>query len=538
MTQVITLQAGGSGSDVRRDWSPIAQPPDRNGIIAHTPNPGGYHDMGGRTMLPRHTQFGGSKGFDTRPGIVNVDPADPVRGEGGVTVDLELVSKEAFIRAAEFSGGDPIAAWDLAAQAQIGGPGVVQLAPGQPQAAAPISPAPLQQPTIGAAAVPVTNMYEALQQPTQSDAGGTYVQMAPGAAAPGYVVPHTNPSGGVIPRENANMSNPIGPGGGLMPAAGMATLTNPNVKQKEAGVNTHAEQSPWEGAAASPPAGAPVLQPPGQPGAQMPVATPPGHPVVPGPVQYAAPPGWTPPAQHAPMPTQVPAPAPAPVTMVPVPMAVGPPTPLATGEPAPQVGVDAVQHAMLEALKELGDQVKSLQNGRGAAPSDWELTKQGAPGQAESQEETLPEGVEYADTHSCGLGFLTNPPSRPRIEVIFDLGVGGLHTKRFHWAAFRNGCLSLFFDTRSDYDQFVPPETLEDSHTIGVRIPSRQLDVRVKCFHNNHQRFGCVDQLNFTVWTTPVEVDHGPPIATHDTLQELHTLGGMAEELSEGGGWG
>ena len=113
-----------------------------------------------------------------------------------------------------------------------------------------------------------------------------------------------------------------------------------------------------------------------------------------------------------------------------------------------------------------------------------------------------------------------------------------MHTKRFHWAAYRNGCLSLFFDTRSDYDQFVPPETLEEGHTIGVRIPSRQLDVRVKCFHNNHQRFGCVDQLNFTVWTAPTEVEHGPPIATHETLNELQTLGGMADELGGGGGWG
>jgi len=489
-------------------------------------------------MIPRHTRYGGSSGFDTRPGVVNIDPADPVRGEGGITVDLELVSKEAFSRAAALSGGNPISAWDMAAKSQ-GGPGsqVVQLAPPQPPQAAmgPLG-APLQNPTIGVAPVAPVSMADALQQPLQHDAGGGFIQMAPGAVAPGpYVVPHTNPSGRIIPRENESMNSPLSPAAMGMPAVAPLPVINPNVKTKEASVNMQHQPASWDGSA---PTQLPVQPHPAAPVPVQTFAPPPTFvpPPVPAPAPAAVPPQYVPaPAQYAPAPAPpqyapAPAVAPAPVTQMP-PVNYQPVAPQAP-VPPPQPAVpeaDPTQIMMLQAIQELAAQVKLLQGPPPQAEdlSDWGQTKQAM--KEQPPESRLPEGVEYATADECGMPYLTTPPSRPSLEVIFDLGVGGIHKKRFHAVASNGQCISLFFDGRSDYDQFVPPDTDEEAHTIGLKIPSYKVNVRVKSFANNHIRQGCTDIINLIIWDQPA--DMGPPVATRETMQEISSLGNLADEL-------
>lgn len=127
-TEVVQLQGGREAPWAgRRDWSPIAQAPDRYGVMAHTPDPSAYHyDAGGRVIVPRATRFGGSKAFDAdRGAVVNIDPSDPVKGTGGLTVDMRSLDKSHLKEAVEAAGEDATMAWAIATQQQA--------APMQPQ---------------------------------------------------------------------------------------------------------------------------------------------------------------------------------------------------------------------------------------------------------------------------------------------------------------------------------------------------------------------------------------------------------------------
>lgn len=79
----------------RMDWSPTAQPPGPDGVVAHTPDPTAYHHTGTSTTIPRAAgDFGASQGFSTQPGLINIDPTDPSKGTGGQVIDLRKLSIE------------------------------------------------------------------------------------------------------------------------------------------------------------------------------------------------------------------------------------------------------------------------------------------------------------------------------------------------------------------------------------------------------------------------------------------------------------
>lgn len=99
----------------------VMQPPDKHGIVAHTPDPTRYFSPDDNltrrmrsgiraTMIPRATRHGGSQGFTPGAGYVSVDPEKLETGEGGIQVDLSLISPEtsemAYERACELTN-DP-----------------------------------------------------------------------------------------------------------------------------------------------------------------------------------------------------------------------------------------------------------------------------------------------------------------------------------------------------------------------------------------------------------------------------------------------
>jgi len=102
----------------RSDWSPIAQPPDKAGVMAHTPDPSKYHKhASGRVMLPRATRGGTSKVIDhSRAGVIIIDPTNPITGEGGTVIDLRKLTKAACKQAA-MKTDDPEEAFLLAMEA-------------------------------------------------------------------------------------------------------------------------------------------------------------------------------------------------------------------------------------------------------------------------------------------------------------------------------------------------------------------------------------------------------------------------------------
>ena len=117
----------------RRDWSPTAQPPGPDGVVAHTPNPSAYHHTGTSVTIPRAADdFGASQGFSTQPGLVNIDPTDPAKGTGGQVIDLRKLSVE---KSAEIAQAGSDAMSRFAAVTQV-------LAMPQP------TPTPVPPPTV------------------------------------------------------------------------------------------------------------------------------------------------------------------------------------------------------------------------------------------------------------------------------------------------------------------------------------------------------------------------------------------------------
>jgi hypothetical protein len=485
--QVIQLMPGG-GHATRRDWSPIAQAPDRHDVIAHTPDPNAYHSMGGRTMLPRHSgDYGGSRGFSTKPGVVNVDPTNPVTGEGGITVDLETVGKRDYEYAANAAGGNPLLAWSIAASRQ---------------------------------------KKEGSFQPPQQQAIAVNPYGQPG----GYVTPHTDPSGGIIPMSPV-VANPAamfasptqGVAGSVMPLApAQTTITNSAVKPRKNSMMPQELAASWE----QPQQHSPVLatQHPTQQQHAMPAqAAPQYHPNAQAAPQ-AAPQAAQPYLQHGQVQhfhglpyaynantnswDALQAPPPPPPRPLPP-----PPPPAAAPMPA-----DVVTDTLTFILKEL----KALKSGeaqtqpapRSLELHDWEHDRQRLKGAAEEAPLNTFDGYE-----ELKMPWLGREAAAPRFQVIFRTPNGMLRT-RYHFAARRGICLSLVFDSRYDGDQFIP-STTPPGETIQVEIPQLRLKAEAMVF-DYHNAIGCLDIVNLIL----VDNDRmdGPPVMTEETEVEIHSL--------------
>lgn len=500
--QVIQLMPGGGGQ-MRRDWSPIAQPPDKHDVIAHTPDPNAYHSTGGRTMIPRHSgQFGGSRGFSTKPGVVNVDPTDPLTGQGGITVDLEAVSKADYAYAADVAQGNPLMAWSVAASRQ------------KRASAQPASPA-----------------------------AQAFVQAFSPQAPGGYVTPHTDPSGGIIPHTDA--ADPLAPyispvqgvAGSVMPLAPVASaIANPAVKPRKPDMHSMPQTLPssWEGGAPAPAPVSPVLgatHPSQLQHAQAPQVAPPQHPHQQQPQQPQAPQ-----LQHGQVqyfhgqpysynahtnawdvyqpPRQAP---------------VDPPAPQPAMPPAPAPAA-IPGDVLTDTLKLILTELKDLKGGptkqAAAKPSPvveeesfaWENERRRRVQEEEHQAAVADAQAAHAYAE-LKMPWLGHEPAPPRMQVIFQMPNGMLRT-RYHFASRRGICLSLIYDSRYDGDQFIPSNTPE-GETIRVQIPFLKLDVEAIVM-DYHNAVGCLDIVNLIL----VDRDRmdGPPIMTDDVEEEIHSL--------------
>lgn len=482
--QVIQLMPGG-GHATRRDWSPIAQPPDRHDVIAHTPDPNAYHSMGGRTMLPRHFgDYGGSRGFSTKPGVVNVDPTNPITGEGGITVDLEAVDKRDYEYAASAAGGNPLLAWSIAASRQ---------------------------------------KKEGSYQPPQQYAVAANPYWQPG----GYVTPHTDPSGGIIPmpppvQSPAEMfaSPTQGVAGSVMPLApAKSTVVNSAVKPRKNNMMPQELPASWEQ-----PQSSPVLA------AQHPTQ-----------VQHAVPAQAAP--QHHPQAQQQPAQQAQPSALAhgqvqhfhglpyaynantnswdalaappPPPPRPLPPPPPPLPAPAAAMSPDVVSDTLAFILKEL----KAIKTGETQVPrsielNDWQSDRQRVKGEPVEEPASLLDGYE-----ELKMPWLGREAAAPRVQVIFRTPNGMLRT-RYHHAARRGICLSLVYDSRYDGDQFIPATT-PHGETIQVEIPHLRLKAEAMVF-DYHNAIGCLDVVNLIL----VDNDRmeGPPVMTDETEEEIHSL--------------
>lgn len=387
--EVVTLQSGSATNwQERRDWSPIAQPPGSDDVIAHTPDPTAYHEVDGRVMLPRARPGKGnfmSQGFSTKPGIVHIDPSDPVRGTGGLTIDLEGLSPQQLAKASREGQGDPYQSWTVAARIKQGDAANVQV----PQAA------------------------------TQMQQTQPIVQ---------------------TPTDGSRQMVPQGP-----------PLVSPSVKTTQGRAMSIPQPIPVE----SPPEAAAHPQPaPAQP--QQ---------------------GYAP-----------------------------PPQPYYPPQPQPDTATLQLLQNVMETMRGLQSAVTELQHRpdpsvhiREAAThtvmsARQEETKTKAPESDYGEEPSL------ATPEDTGLHFLTTPPSSPKVQVVFDLGKGGKHFKRFHHVAIHGKCLSMVFDSRYEGDQFIPPHTEDGDPPIQITFPQHKNKV-VKALvpQDFNQRLGCLDQLNFII---------------------------------------
>lgn len=75
-------------------------------------------------------------------------------------------------------------------------------------------------------------------------------------------------------------------------------------------------------------------------------------------------------------------------------------------------------------------------------------------------------------TESIGLRFLTAEPSKPRVQVYFDMGdVGGKLAAWYHDVHVTGRCLTLTYDNRYEGGtQFVPP-FLGSSKQLTLTVP-------------------------------------------------------------------
>lgn len=399
MGEVVTLQGGSSTNwQDRPDWTPIAQPPGADDVIAHTPNPAAYHEVEGRVMIPRAKAGKGnfaSQGFSTKPGILHIDPSNPVTGEGGLTVDLEQVSSRDMAKATAAGQGDPLRAWMAAAQLKQG------------------SAAPQPQPR-----------------------------------------PQTAPVMAQSPTDPSRQMTPSGP-----------PLVSPSVKQTQGRPMSIPQPVPVDTS--------PQVAPHPQPQMPQPPAPQPPQP------QYQPPP---PQYQQPYYPPQPPQP-----------------------DPVQQATLQMLQ-GMMGTLKDMQNSMVEMQQRPDPAVQVKEAAKQMSMGprpeepKARAPEPEYEGEPELAVPEDTGLSFLTNPPSPPKMQVVFDLGKGGKHFKRFHFISIHGKCLSMLFDSRYEGDQFIPPSTEDGDPPIEITFPQhKNKTVKALVPKDFNQRLGCLDQLNFII---------------------------------------
>lgn len=117
-----------------------------------------------------------------------------------------------------------------------------------------------------------------------------------------------------------------------------------------------------------------------------------------------------------------------------------------------------------------------------------------------------------------GMPFLTDPPSRPTVDVSFYLPGGKVKTKA-HAVCLRGICLTLVYDTRYDGEQFLPADTGPDEQ-IRVQIPSQNLDVGVNVI-DIHNVIGCLELIQLIVrsdWAEEAAADANPMSAHMDLM--------------------
>lgn len=143
----------------------------------------------------------------------------------------------------------------------------------------------------------------------------------------------------------------------------------------------------------------------------------------------------------------------------------------------------------------------------------------------------LPEPVKqspeacYATTEQIGLPFLTDPPSKPKVAVMFDMGRSGRYQKSFHYVSSWGLNLSLFYDNRYDGDRFLPPTTEEGDPPIKISFPGNpDREPLLAYFAGDYNvRMGCMDVLLFVL----VKQDETPRpvLSTQPQLDEVTDFG-------------
>lgn len=508
--QVVTLQQGAGPSEgdpqTRRDWTPWAQPPDSiTGIMAHTPDPGAYHDAGGRTMIPRATRQYGSQGFSTRAGILHVDPSNPASGAGGLVVDTEQISKEAAAHAAQSSMGQPEVAWNLVANAQN-----VHAHPAPPD-----GPPPVEMP------------YE-----------------------PGFVVPHATPGGAQIQQpvppqlqqQAAAMHTPAAAAlGGQASVPAVGTVTNPSVKPRGAPMSVPTTIS-------MPPAQVPSQQ---QWNPAQATAAPEPHPQTPmqqvQPAQgqqqptYQQPVYQQPPQQQQPVYQQ-------PAYQQPV---------YQPAQPVQPPAHDPSQAVMAQALEQILSRLAQLErNGSGTRmspgalrqereeleevrekldrdfASDKSATDLDKSARAEERDYRAEESDDAYVAESTGFWYLTGKPKPPAIPIIFDLGPGGQHYIKFHDVAISGMWLSLIVDTRYDGNQFVPPVTPPEAGPITVTFPKQNRTLHAIVPPDCNKSLHCLDIIELTIVDAADTAQTHPQMAPEiaDLAASLMDTGARAQQ--------
>ena len=474
---VITLQPGSSASrqpSERPDWTPLAQPPDKFGIIAHTPDPSGYHyDATGRVIVPRATRFGGSRAYNVRENsaVVNIDPTDPVRGTGGITVRMGTIDKQTMKHACEEAGEDATLAWAIASQ----------------QANQVSAQDPNQRGTLGVKA------------------------NGPPPGYSGYVVPKASPTGGQSIQQpwHPSVQAQVVPGGmnghsSFHPAV-VKTAVSPAI------------QGPEMARPAPIPDQSQQMQPLPQQVYQQPQQQMPPQQVYQQP-QYQQP-------QF-----QQPAPDPNAAMMAMMGQMMSQFTQALQNLQHPQPAYNPPTHAGPVAYPPVPpyrqDRPQASYTGVPGDEDEEEEDDAWTPPDKLPSRPASPRraaGAIYAD---CKLPFLTSPPSKPQYRVIFDLGKGGKHSKHFHEIAVQGVCLSLIYDDRYDGDRFIPMES-EPGESITVKLPKRQdedgneipaQNYRV-AVPNFHQTIGCLDILNLVILPTGERIPSPREMLEEDQYQ-------------------
>jgi hypothetical protein len=124
------------------------------------------------------------------------------------------------------------------------------------------------------------------------------------------------------------------------------------------------------------------------------------------------------------------------------------------------------------------------------------------------------------DTHLLGLQFLQPTPQKPTVKVLFDLGRGGRHLKRFHHYQKTDSLLVFLYDDRYDGDRFHPPFT--EGEPITVALPDRAEEVFHVLVPRRPQlsfNVGCLDVLLLVIAPPELAVaEKQPEEMTDDEL--------------------